>query len=83
MDFQLAAMAPKGSHKGKGKANARAKMPTSVVNGRLSEDRDRITGLISEFIHRLIRINKVYGVKDERAWDRYNDIMFLDPGTTS
>ncbi|KAF8247116.1 hypothetical protein K440DRAFT_310592 [Wilcoxina mikolae CBS 423.85] len=54
--FQLTAMAPKGSRKGKGKATAGAKMPTSVINRRLSLDRDRIKGFISEHIRGLIRI---------------------------
>jgi len=73
-------MAPKGSSKGKGKA--RAKMPTSVINRRLSLDRDGIKGFISEQIGGLIRIYNVRGVKDERAWDLFYDIIFLDPVTT-
>jgi len=75
-------MAPKGSRKGKGKATARAKMPTSVINRRLSLDRDRIKGLNSEHIRGLIRIYNVRGVKDERALDLFYDIIFLDPVTT-
>jgi hypothetical protein len=75
-------MAPKGSRKGKGKATARAKMPTSVINRRLSLDRDCIKGFISEHIRGLIRIYEVCGVKDERAWDLFYDIIFLDPVTT-
>jgi hypothetical protein len=75
-------MAPKGSHKGKGKATAGAKMPTSVINRRLSLDRDRINGFLSEYIRGLIRIYIVCGVKDERAWDLFNDIIFLDLVTT-
>jgi hypothetical protein len=73
-------MAPKGSSKGKVKA--RAKMPTSVINRRLSLDRDCITGFISEDISGLIRIYNVCGVRDERAWDLFNDIIFLNPVTT-
>jgi len=73
-------MAPKGSSRGKGKA--RAKMPTSVINRRLLLDRNRIKGFISEHIHGLIRIYNVCGVKDERAWDLFYDIIFLDPVTT-
>jgi len=73
-------MAPKGSSKGKGKA--RAKMPTSVINRRLSLDRDCIKGFISEHIRGLIRIYNVCGVKDERAWDLFYYIIFLDPVTT-
>jgi len=73
-------MALKGSNKGKGKA--RAKMPTSVINRRLSLYRDGIKGFISEHICGLIRIYNVCGVKDERAWDLFYDIIFLDPVTT-
>jgi len=73
-------MAPMGSSKGKGKA--RAKMPTSVINRRLSLARDRIKGFISEHIRGLIRIYTVCGVKDERAWDLFYDIIFLHPVTT-
>jgi hypothetical protein len=73
-------MAPKGSSKGKGKA--RAKMPTSVINRRLSLDQDRIKVFISEHIRGLIQVYHVSGVKDERAWDLFYDILFLDPVTT-
>jgi len=75
-------MAPKGSRKGKGKASARAKMPTSVINRRLSLDLDRIMGFIPEHIRGLVRIYNVCGVKDERAWDLFYDIIFLEPVTT-
>jgi len=75
-------MAPKGSRKGKGKATARAKMPTSVIHRRLSLDQDRIQGFISDHICGLIRIYNVCGIKDERAWDLFYDIIFLDPVTT-
>jgi len=73
-------MAPKGSSKGKGKA--RTNMPTSVINRRLSLDRDRMKGFISEHICGLIRIYNNCSVKDERAWDLFYDIIFLDPVTT-
>jgi hypothetical protein len=73
-------MAPKGSSKGKGKA--RAKMPTSVINRRLSSDRDGIKGFVSEHIRGLIVIHNVCGIKDERAWDLLYDIICLDPVTT-
>jgi len=73
-------MAPKGSSKGK--RNARAKMPTSVGNRRLSLDRDRINIFISEHVCGLIRIYNVCGVKHERAWDLFYDIIFLDPVMT-
>jgi len=75
-------MAPKGSRKGKGKATARANMPTSVINQRLSFDRDRIKGFIPEYIRGLIRVYNGCGVTDERAWDLFYDIIFLDPVTT-
>jgi hypothetical protein len=75
-------MAPKGSRKGKGKATARATMPTSVINRCLTLDRDRIKGFISEHIRGLIQIYNVCGVKDERAWDLFYEIIFLDPVTT-
>jgi len=64
---QLAAMAPKGSRKGRGKATARAKMPTSVINRRLWLDQDCMKGFISEHICGLIQIYNLCGVKDERA----------------
>jgi len=70
-------MAPKGSSKGKGKP--KAKMPISVINRRSSLDWDRIKGFLWEHIRGLIRINNVCGVKDERAWDLFYDIIFLDP----
>jgi hypothetical protein len=63
---QLTAIAPKGSSKGKGKA--RAKMLTSVINRRLSLDRERIKGIILEYLRGLIRIYNVCGVKDESAF---------------
>jgi len=73
-------MAPKGSCKGNGKASA--KMLTSVINRCLSLDRDGIRGFISEHICGLIQIYNVCGIKDERAWDLFYDIIFLDPVTT-
>jgi hypothetical protein len=73
-------MAPKDSSKGKRKA--RAKMPTSVMNRRLLLDQDRIERFISEHIRGLIRIYNVCGVNDQRAWDLFYDIIFLDPVTT-
>jgi hypothetical protein len=75
-------MAPKGSRIEKGKATARAKMPTSVINRRLSVNRDRLKGFISDHSCGLIWIYNVCGVKDERAWDLFYDIIFLDPVTT-
>jgi hypothetical protein len=73
-------MAPKGNSKGKGKA--RAKMPTSVINRCWSLDWDGIKRVISEHIRGLIRLYNVCGVKDERAWHRFYDIIFLDPVMT-
>jgi hypothetical protein len=73
-------MAQKGRSKGNGKAGA--KMTTSVINRRLSVDRDRIDVFIAEYIRGLIRIYNVCGVNDERAWDLFYDIIFLDPVTT-
>jgi hypothetical protein len=73
-------MATPISSKAKGKA--RAKMPASVINRRLSLDRDRIMGFISENIHGLIWIYNVCSLKDERAWDLFYDIIFLDRVTT-
>jgi len=75
-------MAHKGSHQGKGKATARSKMPTSVINRCLSLDQDRIKGCILEHIHGLILIYNVCAVKDERAWDLFYEIIFLDPVMT-
>jgi len=57
-------------------------MPTSVINRRLSLDRNRIKGFISEYIRGLVRIYNVCGVEDERAWDLFYGIIFLDPVTT-
>jgi len=80
--LQLTPKALKGSHKEKGKATFRAKMPTSVRNWRHSLDRDRIEGVILEHIHGLIPIYNVCGVNNERAWDLFHDIIFLDPVKT-
>jgi len=80
--FQLPGMAPKDSRKEKGKATGRAKMPASVINRRLSLDRDQIMGFMSEHIRGLIRIYNVRSIKDERAWDLFHDTLFLDPVTT-
>jgi len=73
-------MAPKGSHKGNGKA--RAKMTTSVINWRLSLVRDHTMVLISEHICGLKQIYTACGIEDARAWDIFYDIIFLDPVTT-
>jgi hypothetical protein len=73
-------MAPRGNSKGKGKA--RARMPTSVINRGLSLDWDHIKEFNSEHIHGLIWIYNVWGIKEERAWDLFYDLIFLDPVTT-
>jgi len=57
-------------------------MPTLFINRRLSLDRDRMKGFILEHIRGHIRIYNVCSVKDERAWDLFDDIIFLDPVTT-
>jgi len=75
-------MAQKSSRNGKWKATARTKTPWSNINRRLALDPDRTEGFISGHICGLIRINNVWGIKDERAWDLFNDIIFLDPVTT-
>jgi hypothetical protein len=75
-------MAPKGSRKGKGKATARATMPTSVINNRLTLLRDRVQGFIPDHILGFIRIYNDCGIMDGGAWDLFYDIIFLDPVTT-
>jgi hypothetical protein len=80
--FQLTAMAPKGCRQEQAKTTGRAKMPTLVVNLCLSLNHDLVKGLISEHIHGLILIYNVCSMKDERAWDRFCNIMCLDPFTT-
>jgi hypothetical protein len=77
-EFELAAMAPKRSCKGLGKATAMAIMLTSLIHGRLLLDRDCIQEFISERILGLIRIYSVCGVKDERVWDVVYDKIVLD-----
>jgi len=75
-------MAPKGSLKGKGKATARVKMPTSVINQRVSSDQDLIKGFFSEQMRGLIQIYDVCAVKNNRVLDLFYDIFNLDPVTT-
>ena len=57
-------------------------MLTSVINRRLSLDREHIKVFISEDIRGLTQIYNVCGVKEDRAWDFFYDIIFLDPVTT-
>jgi len=52
------------------------------MNWPLSLDRDPIKEFISESICGLIWIYNACGVKDERAWDLFYDIIFYDPVTT-
>jgi len=73
-------MAPKGIPKGMGKA--RERMPTAVIKRLLSLDRDRQTEFISGHIRGLRQIYTFGGVKDERAWDLINNIIFLHPVPT-
>jgi len=75
-------MLPKHSRKGKWKATARAQMPTLVLNPHLLLDREHQKGYISQHIRGFIWINNVCGVKDERAWDLFYDIIFLHPVMT-
>jgi len=75
-------MAPEGSQEGKGKATARAKILTSVINRHLSLDLDRMMGFISEHICGHIGIYNVCSVKDERACNLFNDIIYLVQVTT-
>jgi len=75
-------MAPKGSRQGKRKTTAKGKSPTSVINRCLTLNQDHIQGFTSEHIRRLIRIYNVCRIKDERPWDLFEDIIFLDPVTT-
>ena len=75
-------MVPKGSCKGKVKATARVIIPTLGINVHLLLDRDRIKRFILKHICGLIWIFNVCSVKDERAWELFYDIIFLDPVTT-
>jgi len=75
-------MEPRGSRNDQGKATARSQMPTSVINLHLSLTQDYIKGFISEHICELIQIYNVCGIKDERAWDLFYHMIFLDPVTT-
>jgi hypothetical protein len=70
-------MPPKSSHKGYGKATARVTFLTSVINRRLSLDRDRIEGFILEHIRGVVQIFHICGVQDERAWDLFYEKIFL------
>jgi hypothetical protein len=80
--FQLPAMAPKCSHRGKGKATARTIMPTLVVNWCLLLDQAQMKRFNTDKIRGLIWIYNVRGVKDVMAWNCIYDIMFIDPVTT-
>jgi len=80
--FQLTAITPKGSRKGKGKVTARAKMLTSVINQCLSFDQNHIKGFISAHIRGHIPIYYVWAIMNDWAWDLLYDIIFLDPIVT-
>jgi len=71
-------MARKGSCTGEGKATAMAQILTSVINRCPSLDWDQMKGFISEHIGELIWIYNVCGVKDEREWDHFFDVIILD-----
>ena len=71
IQFQIPAVAPMGSIKGKGKENTTATMHTLVVSRWLWLDRDHIQGFISNHICALIWLCNVCGIKNEREWDIY------------
>jgi hypothetical protein len=73
-------MAPNGTNKGKGKGTT--KSPASVMNQRVSLDRDCIPEFSIPHFRGLIGINIVYLIKVELAADLLHDIVFLDPVTT-
>jgi len=60
-------MALTGGPKGKGKATARAKMLTAVINQQLSLNQDRIKIFNLKHICGRIRMINVSGIKEERA----------------
>jgi len=62
---------------------ARAKMPTSVINGRLSLDLDHIMKFIPEYILGLFRIYNVYSIKHSKTGDLVHDVFFLDTVMTN
>jgi len=80
--FQLTVMAPKGRCKGKGKATARGKMPTSVIKWSLLLDWSSIKGFMLNHIFGLTRIYNVCSVEDEREWYHFYDTIYLHPVTT-
>jgi len=58
-----------------------AKMPTSVIMRWLLLDWDRIQGILSAQICRLIEILNTCGITNESAWDLFYEIVFPDPVT--
>jgi hypothetical protein len=82
IDFQLTAIAPKGSRKAKGKGRARVKMPTSVMNRGLSLDPDHRKEFISESIPGCTQIYKVCRIRDARALYLFYEIIFVEPVMT-
>jgi hypothetical protein len=75
-------MAPTGGYNAKRKATAGAKMSISIINRCRLLDLDHSKRFILEHSCGLLRIYNVCSVKDERAWDRFYDIIFLDPVMT-
>jgi hypothetical protein len=72
-------MALTGSSNGEGKATARSKMPTLVINQCLSLYRDYINEYISENISGWIWMYNVCGISDNMALDLVYDIICPHP----
>jgi len=67
-----------GSSEGMGKATAKAKNLTLVINRRRSLDRNCIKWFVLQHFCALIQIFNVCHVNDSRAWDYVDDIIFLN-----
>jgi hypothetical protein len=61
-----------------GKATAKAKNLTLVINRCRLLDWDRIKGFFLQHFSALIQIFNVCRVNDSRAWDHVDDIIFLN-----
>jgi hypothetical protein len=72
----------KGQQEWKWEGTAGARMPISVIYRCLSFSKDRMKELISEYISGFRWIHIVCSIKNQRAWDFFHDITFLDPVTT-
>jgi len=59
-----------------------ARHPTATIDERLKFKGPGTKNFISEHIRALIRQYHIPGIKSERAWDLFYDIIFLDPVTT-